>query len=53
MRSIRLVGQDLLHGAAVSRRADPESLLGQRARDEIADLAVVVDDQDVWRACIL
>ena len=44
------VGQDLLHGPAVSRRTDPEALLGQRARDEIADLAMVVDDQDVWRS---
>ena len=30
--------------------ADAEALLGQRARDEIADLAVIVDDQDVRRA---
>ena len=43
------VGQDLLHGAAVRRRTDPEALLGQRARDEIANLAMVVDDQDVRR----
>ena len=41
------VGQDLAHGTAVRRGADPEALLGQRTRDEIADLAVVVDDQDM------
>ena len=41
------VGQHLAHGAAVGRRADPKTFLGQRTRDEIADLAVVVDDQDV------
>ena len=44
------VGQDLAHGAAIRRRADPEALLGQRTRDEIADFAVIVDDQDVRRA---
>ena len=43
------VGQDLAHGPAVRRRADAEALLGQRARDQIADLAMVVDDQDVRR----
>ena len=52
MRSSRIkidpaVGQDLAHGPAIRRRADPETLLGQRARDEIADFAVIVDDQDV------
>ena len=44
------VGQHLVHGAAVCRGADPEAFLGQRARDQIADLAMVVDDQDVRRA---
>ena len=44
------VGQDLAHGAAVRRGADPEAFFGQRARDEIADLAMIVDDQDVRRA---
>ena len=41
------VVQDLAHGTAVSRDADPKTVLRQRTRDEIADLAVVVDDQDV------
>ena len=41
------VGQHLAHGAAVRRGADPEAFLGQRAGDEIADLAMIVDDQDV------
>ena len=41
------ISQDLAHGAAVRRRADPESLLGQRARDKIANLAMIVDDKDV------
>ena len=31
-------------------RADPEALLGQRARDQIANLAMVVDDQDMRRS---
>jgi hypothetical protein len=44
------VGQDFAHGAAVRRRAHPEALLGQCARDEIADLAMIVDDEDVGRA---
>ena len=44
------VGQDLAHGTPVSRGADAKAFLGQRTRDEIADLAVVVDDQDVRSA---
>ena len=49
------VGQDLAHGAAIRCGADAETLLGQCARDEIADFAMIVDDQDVrcalaWRA---
>ena len=43
------VGQDLAHGPAVCRNADAESFLGQRARDQIADLAMIIDDQDVRR----
>jgi hypothetical protein len=38
------VSQDFAHDAAVRRRADPEALLGQRARNQIANLAVVVDE---------
>ena len=40
----------LAHGAPVGRRADAKTLLGQDARDEIAQLAVVVDDEDVRSA---
>ena len=44
------VVQDLSHGTAVRRNADAKAFLGQRTRDEITDLAVVVDDQDVRSA---
>ena len=43
------VGQHLAHVPAVSGDADPEPLLGKRARDQIADLAMIIDDQDVRR----
>ena len=46
------VGHDLTHGSTVRSRADPEALLGQCARDQIADLAMVIDDQDVRPPCI-
>ena len=44
------VGQHLAHGTPVGRRADAKALLGKDARDEIAQLAVVVDDEDVRSA---
>ena len=47
---MRLSASTLRMAPAVRRAADAEALLGQRARDEVADLAVVVDDQDVGRA---
>ena len=32
------------------RSADPEALLGECARNQIADLAMVIDDQNVRRS---
>ena len=46
---MRLSANDFAHGTAVRGHADTESLLGQRARDKIANLAMVVNDQDVRR----
>ena len=46
---MRLSARSLAHGAAVRRGADPEAFLGQRTGDEIADLAMIIDDQDVRR----
>ena len=39
--------QRLLHGTAVGGRADAKALLDERARDQFADLAMIVDDQDM------
>ncbi len=40
----------LRHGAAVGGGLDADLVLLQEARHEVADLGVVVDDQDVGRA---
>ena len=50
MRSIRLSASTLRMAWPSAGDADPEAFLGQRARDQIADLAMVIDDQDVRRA---
>ena len=44
------VGQDLAHGFAVGGRADAEAILRERTRYQFADLAMVIDDEDVRRA---
>ena len=41
------IGQHLAHRLAVAGGADAEAFLGERARHQVADLAMVVDDQDV------
>ena len=43
------VGEGALHGLAVADRGDAEAFAGQHAADQLADLAIVVDDQDVRR----
>ena len=50
MRSMRPSASTWRMARPSAAVADAEPLLGQGARDEIADLAVVVDDQDVRRA---
>src|SRR4029079_7480401 len=45
-----VVGQDLAHRLAIRCRANRKAILGQCSRDEVADLAMVVDDQDVRRS---
>ena len=47
MRSIRASARTLAHRLAVGGGADAKAFLGERARHQIADLAMVVDDQDV------
>jgi len=41
------LGQDLVHGAPVAGGRDAKAFLDEGARDELADLAVVVDDEDM------
>ena len=41
------VGQHLAHGLAVAGGADAKAFLDERARHQVAHLAMVVDDQDV------
>ena len=43
------VGQHLSHGLSICRQADAKPLLGQGARNKLADLAMVIDDQDMRR----
>src|SRR4029079_8883674 len=43
------VGHGFPHAAAVRRDADPEAFLGQSAGNQIANLAMIIDDQDVRR----
>ena len=47
MRSMLRIGQHLAHGLAVGGGADAKAFLGERARHQVAHLAMVVDDQDV------
>jgi len=45
-----LVRKPSLESARETRSRGSKTFLGERARDEIADLAVIVDDQDVRSA---